>query len=43
MDVVQGVVILATLVLLMIGMLVITGPAELLSGVQEASARLLTY
>jgi len=42
-DVVQGVVIVATLVLLMIGMLIVIGPGQLLSGVQEASAGLLSY
>lgn len=42
-DVVQSMVIVATLVLLMIGMLVVIGPSELLSGVQSASPGLLTY
>jgi SSS family solute:Na+ symporter len=42
-DLVQGAVIVATLVLLMIAVLIIIGPAELLSGVQGAAPPLLSY
>jgi len=42
-DVVQGTVIVATLVLLMIAIWFIVGPAELLAGVQDATPPLLSY
>lgn len=42
-DLVQGIVIVATMVLLMVALLVIVGPAKLLDGVQNATPPLLSY